>query len=101
MLDLTTICKYAENLGFGLNFGHVINPGYFNLNNIPISKRQNIINYLNSSPYKEVQRIANIFDSTYNNLNRIFWDRVNEIDKRRNQNFNITYPEMSEIMKLD
>jgi len=101
VLDLTTIYRYAKNLGFGVSFGHVINPDYFNLNNIPISKRQSIINYLKSSPYKEVQRIANIFNSTYNDLNSKFWDRVKEIDRRRNQDFTSTYPKIAEIMNIN
>lgn len=101
VLDLTTIHEYAENLGFNIEYSHVYSPQYFSLDNIPITKRQKVIDYLKSSPYKKIRDIVNVFTNHYKDLNTEFWDRVKEIDSRRNQNFTSTYPKIAEIMYVN
>lgn len=105
IFNISTLDKtltYADNLNIKHELNLVKYPPYFDILNIPINKRNNLIQQLEDSKFIRVKEISNILkQDTYINLNTQFWNRVNEIDKRRNQNFTSTYPEMSEIMKLD
>lgn len=101
VLDLTETLNYAASLDFKHELGYVQSPKYFSIHNIPVDKRQHIIDYLDSSPYERVREVSNrLNQDTYNNLNDEFWQTVHEIDLRRYQNFAETYPEMAEIMSL-
>jgi len=101
VLDLTETLNYAASLDFKHELGYVHSPAYFSIHNIPVDKRQHIIDYLDSSPYERVKEVSGrLKQDTYNNLNNEFWQKIHEIDLRRNQNFAETYPEMAKIMSL-
>ena len=101
VLDLTETLNYAASLDFKHELGYVHSPAYFSIHNIPMDKRQHIIDYLDSSPYERVREVCGrLKQDTYNNLNNEFWQKIHEIDLRRNQNFAETYPEMAKIMSL-
>ena len=101
VLDLTETLNCAASLDFKHELGYVHSPAYFSIHNIPMDKRQHIIDYLESSPYERVREVSGrLKENTYNNLNDEFWQTVHEIDLRRYQNFAETYPEMAEIMSL-
>jgi MoaA/NifB/PqqE/SkfB family radical SAM enzyme len=101
VLDLTETMSYGDKLNFKHELNYVDGPEYFSIYNIPVDKRQHIIDYLDSSPYERVREVsARLKQDTYNNLNDEFWLNINAIDLRRNQNFAKTYPEMASIMSL-
>jgi len=101
VLDLTETLNYAASLDFKHELGYVHSPAYFSIHNIPMDKRQHIIDYLDSSPYERVREVSErCKENTYNNLNKEYWQKVYEIDLRRNQNFAEIYPEMAKIMSL-
>jgi len=101
VLDLSETLNYAASLDFKHELGYVHSPAYFSIHNIPMDKRQHIIDYLDSSPYERVREVSGrLKENTYNNLNKEFWQKVYEIDQRRGQNFAEIYPEMAKIMSL-
>jgi hypothetical protein len=99
ILDLDNILNYANNLNFTHELSFLYEPRYFSIDNIPIDKRQQIIDYTDKSKHPRVREISKkLKESTFYNLHTEFWQNIDAIDLRRNQNFTKTYPHIAKIM---
>ena len=99
ILDLEDTLNYADNLNFTHELSVLYEPSYFSIENIPIHKRQEVIEYTDKSKHKRVREISQkLKQSTFSNLNKEFWQNIDAIDLRRNQNFLHTYPHIAKIM---
>ena len=99
ILDLDKLVSFAESLELVCSLGFCIDPKYFSIDNIPLHSRALVIDKLLQSKHRNVRGIVPMLEQqTYANLNNEFWEEIERIDIRRNQNFRHTYPDVAKIM---
>ena len=102
VLDLPAIRKYFKDRGLGISFNLLNSPKEFSINNIPIDKRDTVIDQIldndkNSQEYNFILEILKD-KSNYLDLSNKFYNHIMTVDRIRNQKFSDYYPEMSRII---
>lgn len=100
ILDLEKVQEFATQLEFGVNFNLLFNPEYFNLLNIPVNKRLEVIGKLSASENEQIRGFANYLQTNqYNNKKQEFWQNIKMIDAKRSESFEDTYPDVTSILR--
>lgn len=101
ILDLDKIVDLYNMLNFDYVLHNLLeDPSYFSVYNIPKTSREEIKNRLLTSKHVTVRNSASLLDTeTYLSQNLEFWNRINEIDQRRGENFRETYKDMALLMQ--
>jgi len=99
ILDLEDLVNICHNLNYGPYFNLLNHPAHYSILNIPEARRSKIISKLEKSSNEQVKDFA-VYLKNEKQLNLLddFWSNTLDKDLLRNENFKMTYPEMSAII---
>lgn len=100
ILDLQDLVDICSDLGYNPYFNLLTSPQYYSVLNIPKLKRAKIISKLKRSTNEQVKSFA-VYLENEKQLNLLddFWSTTVDKDLLRNEDFKVTYPEMSAIIE--
>lgn len=78
--------------------GRLNHPEYYSAEILPEDVADTIKAELESSTYQEVRNLSHYLDSSKKVLLPVFKQKVNELDKARNQNFKEVFPDLASII---
>jgi len=97
VLDLDDVADYASKNNIDIDFAFLDRPEYFSVLNI--KNKEQVVKYLQTSKFQRVQKLAGFFTGKkYLGLKRELQAELNKIDSRRNENFALTYAQISKLL---
>lgn len=99
ILDLQDLVDLCVQLGFSPHFNLLTSPDYYSVLNIPRAKREDVVARCWWSTNEQVRSFGDLLESEPElDLLEQFWTATQERDTVRNEDFKVTYPEMSAII---
>jgi hypothetical protein len=97
VLDLDDVADYASKNNIDIDFAFLDRPEYFSVLNI--KNKEQVVKYLQTSKFQRVQKLAGFLTGKkYLGLKRELQAELNKIDSRRNENFALTYAQISKLL---